>query len=114
MASSKKNGSAPETPAQGRKPVRIFVKIGALKRFDALKRKTADLPVVVSWDRRRGERRDEAGSAERGRRAEDRRRNPPFTWELADFVVVEDPAGEQAKKPEPVVKQPAPRRPRRR
>ncbi len=101
MSSPKKNGARRAAPAEGGTPVRIFVKIGALKRFDALKRKTADLPVVVTWDRRRDERRDaeaspEAGhratSPEAGRRASDRRRTPPFTWELADFVVAEDPA----------------------
>src|SRR5687768_7091483 len=98
MSSPKKNGAREAAPAEDHKPVRIFVKVGALKRFDALKRKTADLPVVVTWDRRRGERRDgdvangvEAAPPDAGRRASDRRRTPPFTWELADFVVVEEP-----------------------
>ena len=70
--------------------VRIIVKVGALRRFDALKRKTVDLPVVVSWDRRRGERRTSTDRAEGNRRSADRRQKPPFTWELADFVVVEE------------------------
>ena len=34
--------------------VRMFVRIGALKRFHFLKKKTAELPVSVEWDRRRG------------------------------------------------------------
>jgi hypothetical protein len=33
--------------------VRMFVRIGALKRFHFLKQKTANLPVSVEWDRRR-------------------------------------------------------------
>lgn len=71
--------------------LRIFVRIGALKRFHALKEKTKDLPVTIDWDRRRGERRQENGSARHGRRSGDRRAAPPFTWDVADFVVVEDP-----------------------
>jgi hypothetical protein len=72
-------------------PVQIFVRIGALKRFDTLKRKTADLPVTVSWDRRRGERRSAASPAGEDRRRADRRSAAPFTWDAADFVVVEEP-----------------------
>lgn len=72
------------------RPLRIIVKIGALRRFDALKRKTVDLPVVVSWDRRRGERRMSADQADGNRRSAERRQKPPFTWELADFVVVDE------------------------
>ena len=73
--------------------VRIFVRIGALRRFHALTRKTADLPVEVSWDRRRDDRRGDpeaAGSAPE----HDRRAKPPYTWDVADFVVVEDPLPE--------------------
>lgn len=72
--------------------VRMFVRIGALKRFHFLKKKTAELPVSVEWDRRRS---DRGGSADD--RADpgtaDRRGAPPFTWETADFVVVEESAG---------------------
>jgi len=78
----------------GKQPgfVRMFVRIGALKRFHFLKKKTENLPVSVEWDRRRTERRagDEEGGAEL-RKAE-RRSTPPFTWETADFVVVEETA----------------------
>ena len=73
--------------------VRIFVRIGALRRFHALTRKTADLPVEVSWDRRRGDRR-EAPDSERSTAEPDRRAKPPYTWDVADFVVVEDPLPE--------------------
>jgi hypothetical protein len=74
-----------------KKPVGIVVRRGALRRFDALTRKTAELPVVVSWDRRTDDRREIAESAPVERRSGDRRKAPPFTWEAADFVVVADP-----------------------
>jgi hypothetical protein len=90
MATRKKNSS-------GASPVRIFVRIGALKRFHALTQKTTDLPVTVSWDRRRGDRRDEAELPAGERRQSDRRQKPPFTWEVADFVVVEEPEAGPAK-----------------
>ena len=75
-----------------KKPVGIVVRRGALRRFDALTRKTADLPVVVSWDRRTGHRRASGESAPVERRSTDRRKKPPFTWEVADFVVVDEGA----------------------
>ena len=70
--------------------VRIFVRIGALRRFHALTKKTADLPVEVTWDRRR---RDQSAAADSDSSAPhaDRRAKPPYTWDVADFVVVEDP-----------------------
>ena len=70
--------------------VKIFVRIGALRRFDALKMKTAELPVKIEWDRRRGERRQSPAAVEANQRLNDRRRQLPFTWEAADFVVVEE------------------------
>jgi hypothetical protein len=71
--------------------IEIVVRRGAIRRFDALKTRTSELPVVVTWDRRTDERRDdyEAPGAKRNRRQTDRRRKPPFTWDVADFVVVE-------------------------
>src|SRR5512138_2274229 len=70
--------------------IEIVVRRGALRRFDALKTRTSELPVVVTWDRRTDERRDgDATGAKRNRREAERRRTPPFTWDLADFVVVE-------------------------
>jgi hypothetical protein len=67
----------------------IVVRRGALKRFDSMKKKTAGLPVELVWDRRvGGERRAESGPPEGNRRKTDRRQQPPFTWSLADFVVV--------------------------
>jgi hypothetical protein len=74
----------------------ILVRRGALRRFDAMKQKTADLPVVVDWDRRQGERRQPTADAPDERRAGERRRTPPFTWEAADFVVLPNPAAVDA------------------
>ena len=60
-----------------------------MRRFDALKTKTAELPVVITWDRRLTDRREEESGVTRNRRRIERRRKPPFTWDLADFVVIE-------------------------
>jgi hypothetical protein len=75
--------------------LRIFVKKGATRRFERLKRDSASLPVQVEWDRRVGERRspvqvEGAEAVGLPPRRGDRRKAPPFTWELADFVVVEE------------------------
>jgi hypothetical protein len=69
--------------------LRIFVRRGALRRFDRLKRDSKDLPVEIDWDRRQEERRNDANDVNQERRKEDRRKDPSFTWEMADFVVVE-------------------------
>ena len=71
------------------KPIRMVVRRGALRRFESLKKQTADLPVVVTWDRRQGDRRVVSGDIARERRRTERRQQPAFTWDLADFVVVE-------------------------
>ena len=78
----------------GKQPsfVRMFVRIGALKRFHFLKKKTADLPVSVEWDRRRSDRRADEATNEASLRQAERRASPPFTWDTADFVVVEESA----------------------
>ncbi len=69
--------------------LRIFVRRGALRRFHRLKRDAQDLPVEITWDRRQQERRETADAGHPERRKEDRRKEPSFTWEMADFVVVE-------------------------
>jgi hypothetical protein len=95
-----RNASAPRrSPGAKKEPLEIVVRRGAVRRFDALKTQTSDLPVVVTWDRRKADRRDSTALAHqmdvpRDRRAADRRQEPPFTWELADFVVVA-PTSEQ-------------------
>jgi hypothetical protein len=66
----------------------LIVRRGALRRFDKLKRATADLPVEVSWDRRLADRRSSSTDVSRDRRQNERRQPPPFTWEVADFLVV--------------------------
>jgi hypothetical protein len=71
--------------------VGIVVRRGALRRFDALTRKTTDLPVLVSWDRRTTARRTSSEPVPVELRSGDRRKTPPFTWEVADFVVVDTP-----------------------
>jgi hypothetical protein len=73
-----------------KKPLGIVVRRGALRRFDALMRKTAELPVEITWDRRLEERRGSDETAGVERRSGDRRKRPPFTWEAADFVVVDE------------------------
>ena len=73
-----------------KKPIGIVVRRGALRRFDALTRKTAELPVEITWDRRTAQRRAPGDIAGVERRSGDRRKEPGFTWQVADFVVVED------------------------
>ncbi len=57
---------------------------GALRRFDKLVKAAASVPVTVAWDRRT--------SSKPGEVKVDRRQKPPFTWDVADFVVVEQAA----------------------
>lgn len=74
------------TPSPG--AVGIVVRRGAQRRFTALKQKTADLPAVVLWDRRQADRRTSSESPQIDQRKTERRGKPSFTWEVADFVVV--------------------------
>ena len=69
--------------------LRIFVKRGAIRRYARLTRDSRLLPVSIEWDRRQEERRAERDSTPQERRKSERRRKPPFTWEMADFVVTE-------------------------
>lgn len=94
---SKPKRAARRQPGHDKEPTAparttIVVRRGALKRFDSMKQKVEGLPVNLVWDRRvGGERREDAARVEGERRRSDRRQDPPFTWSLADFVVV-DPA----------------------
>ena len=72
-------------------PILLVVRRGALRRFDVLKRKTAQLDVRVIWDRREAARRGQGAQAIPDRRQGDRRRQRPYTWETADFTVVVPP-----------------------
>lgn len=67
--------------------VEVFVRRGALRRFSEFTRKTTELPVRVTWDRRLHETRLPDAQPER-------RQEPPFTWKVADFVAVERPVSE--------------------
>ncbi|HEV3215139.1 MAG TPA: hypothetical protein VGZ27_05425 [Vicinamibacterales bacterium] len=82
--------------------IHLVVRRGALRRFHYLKQNTASLPVQVSWDRRRDERRAASGETNSDRRKTERRQDPSFTWELADFVVIApvelEPANEEPAK----------------
>jgi hypothetical protein len=93
MQSKKRPSDEPEPAEPGSKPakqnLRIYVKRGALRRFARLTRDSRMLPVYIDWDRRQQERREESASAPKERRKTDRRRKPPFTWDMADFVVTE-------------------------
>lgn len=73
-----------------KKSITLIVKRGALRRFDRLKRETAGLPADVIWDRRIRERRVTHGTHDGDQRRTDRRGQMAFTWELADFAVVEN------------------------
>ena len=75
------------------KPIELIVRRGALRRFQKLKEKTAALPVQVSWDRRVSDSRTASESAN-----PDRRKKPPFTWELSDFVVAAKAPSRRKKK----------------
>jgi len=77
--------------------LRIFVRRGALRRFHRLTRDSEGLPVSVEWDRRQQERRTEPAPAESEQRHADRRAEPPFTWDAAEFVVVNDPTKQDEK-----------------
>lgn len=71
--------------------VGIVVRRGAKRRFKALEEKTAELPAVVLWDRRQTDRRGSPQPTEMDRRKTDRRHKPPYTWVVADFLVLDPP-----------------------
>jgi len=76
--------------------LRLFVKRGAHRRFNRLALDAERLQVSVEWDRRSGqERRKSTDPADTEKRKGDRRGEPPFTWDAAEFVVVDDRAPEE-------------------
>ena len=75
-------------------PLRIFVRRGAIRRFNLLKRDAAGLPVSVEWDRRQRDRRPASTPADAEQPHSERRSDPPFTWTTAEFVVVNDTVDE--------------------
>jgi len=72
------------------KALLLIVRRGAISRYETLKRKAAGLRVVLAWDRRQSDRRRTPGSGPNDRRVGERRRQPPFTWDTADFLVAGD------------------------
>jgi hypothetical protein len=70
--------------------LRIFVKRGAIWRFNRLSRDAKKLAISVEWDRRTNDRRGAAAPVQQDQRREDRRGAAPFTWDTAEFVVVDD------------------------
>ena len=72
----------------------MIVRRGATPRFRALKKKTKHLNVQVVWDRRE----DEDSAAAEDLRLKNRRGTPPFTWDVADFVVVVPPSNRKPRK----------------
>jgi hypothetical protein len=71
--------------------VALIVRRGALRRFHKLTQRAADLPVTIWWDRRQSDRRAGSTDVNGERRVGDRRKNPPYTWQTGDFVVVRTP-----------------------
>jgi hypothetical protein len=69
--------------------LQIVVRRGALRRFALLNEKRGELPVALLWDRRASDRRTESDRPAGERRQAERRREPPFTWTAAEFVVVD-------------------------
>lgn len=89
------------TPQDELRPVtELIVRRGALRRFDTLAKHAEGLPVKLTWDRRKGDRRGEDAPpvqpAAEAQRVVERRQSPPFTWELADFVVALPPSRRRA------------------
>src|SRR5688500_15568704 len=82
MPVKKKTGAKPAAVPV----VELIVRRTALRRYHKLQRATAELPALqVSWDRR-------TNDATEARPQAERRQAPPFTWDVADVVVVEKPA----------------------
>ena len=89
----KKKRASKTAPAP---PIELIVRRGALRRFDKLKRATAEMPVKVLWDRRTS---DGRSSASAGEAHAERRKRPPFTWDVADFLVVGESTAERRRRP---------------
>jgi hypothetical protein len=98
---AKRKAAPPEKQSDSEASIiELIVRRGARSRFKALKHKAESLPVKVVWDRRKHERRAAGGrpGALDDRRSTDRRQHPPYSWQVADFVVVERPRRKRPKK----------------
>ena len=67
--------------------LRIFVKRGALWRFNRLRRDAQKLAISVEWDRRKEDRRAAEAPVEEEQRREDRRGSAPFSTRCATRCV---------------------------
>lgn len=74
------------SPVQGPAYVAV-VRRGCTKRFVRLQKHIDELPLEVVWDSRHTDRRTKPGRVEIECRQAQRRHNPPFTWDAADFLV---------------------------
>lgn len=68
---------------------RVIVRRGHFATFELLTRTFADDPAVeIIWDRRMGDRRQNAGrSDDDERRRSDRRRIPPMQWGQLNYMI---------------------------
>ena len=81
-----KRAQTGRTPDQGPAYVAV-VRRGSTRRFARLQKHTDELPLEVLWDSRHADRRTKLGRVKIESRRAQRRHNPPFTWDAADFLV---------------------------
>ncbi len=81
-----KRAQAGRTPNQGSAYVAV-VRRGSTRRFARLQKHTDELPLEVVWDSRRADRRTKPSRVKIESRRAQRRDDPPFTWDAADFLV---------------------------
>jgi hypothetical protein len=103
MSGKRKTAALEATPDptgdEPREKMVIRVRRGALRRFDLLSAKSSGLPVEVKWDRRVTDRRAAERPAAGERRTRDRRQQAPYTWDVADFLVVGDSSRSEPEAP---------------
>ena len=83
---TQKRAQTGRTPDQGSAYVAV-VRRGSTRRFASLQKHTDELPLEVVWDSRHNDRRTKPGRVKIESRRAQRRHDPPFTWDAADFVV---------------------------
>jgi hypothetical protein len=74
-------------PALSRVAYLMVVQRGDHDRFGFLRSTFGDRPVEVMWDRRLSDRRTTSDGPDVDRRASDRRRTPPTSWNNLGFLV---------------------------
>ena len=93
----KRRSKTPTRPTQKRAPMGrapdqgpayvAVVRRGSTRRFARLQKHTDELPLAVMWDSRHADRRTKPAPVKIESRRAQRRDNPPFTWDAADFLV---------------------------